>query len=85
MQEKVIRSIARAGEAVPPVPPEADRLLTIEEASEYLRTTPSTMRYWHSIGKGPRSFKLGVRRLWRKSALDAYIPQTEAAQNEDVA
>lgn len=56
-----------------------DQLRTIEEAAEYLRTTPSTMRYWQSIGKGPKSFKLGVRRLYRQSALDEFIRQAEAA------
>lgn len=57
-----------------------DRLYTIEEAAQYLRTTPSTLRYWQSIGKGPRSFKLSVRRLYRLSALDEYIAEAEARQ-----
>lgn len=56
-----------------------DQLLTIEEAAEYLRTSPSTMRYWQQIGKGPKSFKLGVRRLYRQSSLDEFIRQAEDA------
>lgn len=70
----------------PEIAPEVqDQLYTIEEASGYLRTTPSTLRYWQSISKGPKSFKLGVRRLYRKSALDAFIAEAEVAQNSVVA
>lgn len=58
-----------------------DHLLTIEEAAEYLRTTPSTLRYWQSLKKGPHSFKLGVRRLYRQSALDQFIADAESEQN----
>ncbi|MBO0596471.1 helix-turn-helix domain-containing protein [Nesterenkonia sp. E16_7] len=59
-----------------------DQLLTIEEAAQYLRTTPSTLRYWQGISKGPKSFKLGVRRLYRKSSLDEFIAQAESEQYE---
>lgn len=64
--------------------PGRDQLLTIEEAAKYLRTTPSTLRYWQGIGKGPRSFKLGVRRLYRQSALDQFIADAEAEQQKQV-
>lgn len=60
-------------------PQQQDQLLTIEEAAEYLRTSPSTIRYWQQIGKAPKSFKLGVRRLFRQSALDEFIRQAEEA------
>ncbi len=30
-------------------------------------TKASTWRYWAYIGEGPSSFKLGRRRVWRKS------------------
>lgn len=56
-----------------------DYLHTIEEAAEYLRTSVSTLRYWQQLGKGPKSFKLGVRRLYRQSELDAFIQQAEDA------
>lgn len=54
-----------------------DYLHTIEEAAEYLRTSVSTLRYWQQLGKGPKSFKLGVRRLYRQSELDQFIRQAE--------
>jgi len=43
------------------------------------KTKASTWRYWASIGAGPPSFKLGKRRVWRKSDVMAWITQQEAA------
>ena len=59
-----------------------DPLMTTEEAAEYLRTSPSTMRYWHSLGKGPRSVKIGVRRLYKLSDCDQFVEDAYAEQNE---
>jgi prophage regulatory protein len=42
-------------------------------------TRASTWRYWASIGTGPVSFKLGRRRVWRKSAVVAWLAEQEAA------
>jgi predicted DNA-binding transcriptional regulator AlpA len=42
-------------------------------------TKSSTWRYWASIGVGPASFKMGRRRVWRKSAVLAWIAEQEAA------
>ena len=39
----------------------------------------STWRYWASIGAGPASFKMGRRRVWRKSAVLAWIAEQETA------
>lgn len=39
----------------------------------------STWRYWASIGAGPASFKMGRRRVWRKSAVLAWIAEQQAA------
>ena len=36
-------------------------------------TRASTWRYWAAIGSGPASFKLGRRRVWRKSDIEAWI------------
>lgn len=38
-----------------------------------------TWRYWAHIGHGPASFKLGRRRVWRKSAVLAWVAEQEAA------
>jgi prophage regulatory protein len=42
-------------------------------------TKASTWRYWASIGTGPASFKLGRRRVWRKSVALAWLAEQEAA------
>ena len=41
----------------------------------------STWRYWASIGSGPASFKMGRRRVWRKSAVLAWIAEQETASS----
>ncbi len=42
-------------------------------------TPAATWRYWYSIGQGPKSFKLGRRRVWRRSDVAAWLEQQEAA------
>lgn len=40
-------------------------------------TKASTWRYWASIGEGPTSFKIGRRRVWRRSDVLAWIAEQE--------
>jgi prophage regulatory protein len=40
-------------------------------------TTASTWRYWASIGEGPESFKLGRRRVWKKSIVLEWLVEQE--------
>jgi prophage regulatory protein len=37
----------------------------------------STWRYWHTIGEGPASFKIGRRRVWRRSTVLAWLESQE--------
>ncbi|OMC14935.1 AlpA family transcriptional regulator [Mycobacterium sp. SP-6446] len=39
----------------------------------------STWRYWATIDSGPRSFKIGRRRVWRRTDVLAWIAQQDAA------
>lgn len=49
-------------------------------ALEELTGTPaSTWRYWAHIGSGPASFKLGRRRVWKRSAVLAWLEAQETA------
>lgn len=41
-------------------------------------TKASTWRYWAHVGEGPDSFKLGRRRLWRRSVVETWIREQEA-------
>jgi len=42
---------------------QAIRLLNSAEVSEVIRVPEATLRYWRHIGIGPRSFKMGPRRV----------------------
>jgi prophage regulatory protein len=37
-----------------------------------------TLRYWASIGTGPKSFKVGKRRVWRRSEVARWFAEKEA-------
>lgn len=42
-------------------------------------TKASTWRYWAMIGQGPASFKLGRRRVWKRSTVLAWLATQETA------
>lgn len=56
-----------------------DPIIQIKEVSGLTGVAEGTLRYYASVGKGPKSFKLGKRRVWRKSAVLAWIAEAEAA------
>ena len=49
------------------------------ELEELTGTKASTWRYWASVGEGPASFKLGRRRVWKRSTVLAWIAEQERA------
>lgn len=49
------------------------------DLEELTGTKASTWRYWASIGAGPASFKIGRRRVWRKSDVTAWIAEQQGA------
>ena len=38
-------------------------------------TRASAWRYWASIGEGPASFKLGRRRVWKRSTVHEWLAE----------
>lgn len=52
---------------------ESGELLTVEEAADILRRTPSALRYQIHVGTAPKSSKLMGRRMFRRSDVEAYI------------
>jgi DNA-binding transcriptional MerR regulator len=52
-----------------------EKLLTITEAAEALRTPVETLRYWRSIGVGPQGCKLGRRLVYRESDVAAFVAE----------
>lgn len=53
--------------------------LSCKDVAQLTGVAASTLRYWASIDTGPPSFRLGGRRVWRKSTLLQWIAEQEAA------
>lgn len=50
------------------------RLLTSTEVADVIRVPHATLRYWRHIGIGPKSFKMGPRRvLYREQDVLAWV------------
>lgn len=58
--------------------PLSQRYLTREEVADRYRTTVETVAYWHKMGTGPNSVKIGRRRLYPLDALETF--EAEAQQ-----
>jgi prophage regulatory protein len=43
-------------------------------------TKASTWRYWAMTGEGPTSFKIGRRRVWKRSTVMAWLAEREGAR-----
>ncbi len=54
-------------------------LVSALELETMTGTKASTWRYWASIGQGPPSFKLGRRRVWKRSSVLAWLAEQGAA------
>ncbi len=52
--------------------------MTTLEAAEYCGVAESTLRTWRHTDKGPRSFKLGVKVLYDRADLDAWLAAEKA-------
>lgn len=51
---------------------------TAVDLEQFTGTPASTWRYWAHIGSGPASFKLGRRRVWKRSTVLAWLESQEA-------
>ena len=58
------------------------RLLGYDEAALRLQCSPNTLRYWVGHGAGPRSFKVGRRRLFREEDVEAWLLARYEARDE---
>jgi prophage regulatory protein len=56
-----------------------DEYLSALDLEKWTGTKASTWRYWASIGQGPASFKLGKRRVWKRSAVLEWLADQEKA------
>jgi predicted DNA-binding transcriptional regulator AlpA len=56
-------------------------LLNSAEVAQMIRVPESTLRYWRHIGIGPRSFKMGPRRvLYRADDVLAWVADQYASE-----
>ena len=53
--------------------------LSCNDLEKLTGTKASTWRYWAMIGAGPTSFKLGRRRVWKRSTVMEWLASQEAA------
>ena len=59
-----------------------DQLLTTAEVADLLRTPDATLRYWRYQGIGPRSFRLGPRRVaYKRSDVLSWLDKQYGAQS----
>lgn len=55
--------------------------LSASELAQWTGNPASTWRYWAHIGFGPSSFKLGRRRVWRRTDVQEWIAAQQEAAN----
>lgn len=58
-------------------------LLTTTEVAAMLRTSPSTVRYWRHQGTGPQGVKVGIRVLYRRDSVEAWLRSLEQAEQRN--
>lgn len=57
------------------IPCHDSELITTEELAKIVRAPVETVRYWRHIGKGPKSFKIGRRVLYRGDDVSRWIDE----------
>jgi excisionase family DNA binding protein len=55
------------------------KLLTVEEAAAMINRPVATLRYWVLQDTAPKSFKVGRRRMFRESDVEAWIDEKAEA------
>ncbi|MGK2888027.1 MAG: helix-turn-helix transcriptional regulator [Rhodococcus sp. (in: high G+C Gram-positive bacteria)] len=51
----------------------ARQILSVELVAERTGLAPQTIRNWVQLGKGPRSFKLGARRVFDAADVEQWL------------
>jgi excisionase family DNA binding protein len=52
---------------------ETERFMTTQEVAEYLHVPRSTLDYWSYRQQGPRFTRIGSKRHYRRTDLDAWL------------
>lgn len=57
-----------------------DPILTTKQVAEEFPFLPeATLRWWRHAGRGPKSFVIGKKVLYRKSEIERWLSEQEAA------
>ena len=59
---------------------EQDEFMITEEVAAMARTSASTVRYWEHNGTGPKSFKVGRRRLYARADVEAWLKAAQSGE-----
>lgn len=54
--------------------------MTTAEVAELFRTSPETVRYWRTMGTGPKSVKIGKRILYDRSEVERWAASKVEAE-----
>lgn len=57
-----------------------DPVIGTRELAEFIGTPEATLRYWRHTGRGPKSFRVGRRIVYRRSVVVAWLD--EQAEND---
>jgi excisionase family DNA binding protein len=58
---------------------DSDDLLTVDEIAAELRVPEGTFRSWRAQNRGPKSFKIGRRVVYRRADVIAWLAAQEQA------
>ena len=50
-----------------------ERLLTVAEVADWLSISPTTLRYWRHVHRGPRSLSVGGAVRYRASDIEEWL------------
>jgi excisionase family DNA binding protein len=65
-----------------PQPPPDDELLTLDEVAAHLKVPAATLRKWRAQRSGPAAFRLGKHLRYRRSAVESFLRDQEAREQE---
>lgn len=54
-----------------------EQLMDIPQLSELFRIPESTFRSWRHYGRGPKSFRLGRRVVYKRSDVEAWLKRQQ--------
>jgi prophage regulatory protein len=79
-----IEDTLRREDTKPPVQRTETEYLDAKGLEAITGTKASTWHYWAYIGEGPESFKIGRRRVYLRSTVEAWLAEQKAHGHTDI-